>query len=58
MKNVLPMDFAPFLAEDGMKKRAVAEYRLCLLYTSLSVIPAGKCKTGADLRIRRKVVVR
>lgn len=28
VKNVLPMDFAPFLAEDGMKKRAVAEYRL------------------------------
>ena len=28
VKNVLPMDFAPFLAEDGMKRRAVAEYRL------------------------------
>lgn len=28
VKNVLPMDFAPFLAEAGMKKRAVAEYRL------------------------------
>ena len=28
VKNVLPMDFAPFLAEAGMKKRAVAEYSL------------------------------
>lgn len=28
VKNVFPMDFAPFLAEAGMKKRAVAEYRL------------------------------
>lgn len=29
VKNVLPMDFAPFLAEAGMKKKAVAEY--CLI---------------------------
>ena len=28
VKNVLPMDFAPFLAEAGMKKRTVAEYSL------------------------------
>ena len=28
VKNVLPMDFSPFLAEAGMKKRAVAEYSL------------------------------
>lgn len=28
VKNVLPMDFAPFLAEAGMKKKAVAEYSL------------------------------
>ncbi|MBC5707696.1 glycoside hydrolase family 2 protein [Hungatella sp. L12] len=28
VKNVLPMDFAPFLAEAGLKKRAVAEYSL------------------------------
>ncbi|WP_455437948.1 beta-mannosidase [Hungatella hathewayi] len=28
VKQVLAMDFAPFLAEEGMKKKAVAEYRL------------------------------